>query len=230
MLGKFIGGKGSIEVADEKSLIGLRESNWGDAGPKATKLRDQLPLLKRKNKDTSFKGNTQQLSILQLDCVKLLRWFFLDHLEVRKLILRLKVIRTQDVNSGSFIQRPPQFRALHVSQHYIWMVQPRQRKRNIDLIPEIIFFSPERDWHIAKQHSKSLLMLRPRNPSHNGISFRYLQLRLHGPQILKLLVEHLDLSRRIINGDKPVIARRVNALRYSSIQMQKLISKIRPLF
>lgn len=59
MLRKFIRCKSSIKVADKKRLICLRECYGSDTGPKTSKLRDQLSLLKRKNKNTPLECNAQ---------------------------------------------------------------------------------------------------------------------------------------------------------------------------
>lgn len=59
MLWKLIGSKSSIEVADKKSLIGLGEGNRSDTSPKVPELRNQLSLLKWKDKNTPLEGNAQ---------------------------------------------------------------------------------------------------------------------------------------------------------------------------
>lgn len=84
MFCEFEGVEVVLKVADEESLIRLREGHRGDVGTEILELSDELPLLQRNQKYILFEGQAQQLPVPQFQRNHLLLFSLFDHFEVRK--------------------------------------------------------------------------------------------------------------------------------------------------
>lgn len=68
-----------------------------------------------------------------------------------------------------------------------------------------------------------MLLLRPGDPSDDGIAFRNLELSLEGAKGLEALVEDAHLRGGVVNSEEVVVALGVDTLSHSAVEMQVFV-------